>query len=113
MKTSITAFLLQLPPDKQRLVHLLHTEIQCYIPDIQSSIKWGIPFYSLQHPLCYLNPRPEHLIVGFYYGAQMPNRAGALTGTGSQVRHWCISWDTETPDVALLHELLEEALDYK
>lgn len=111
MSESPTAFIAQLPLEQQMLTQFLHEFLLREFPELRAKIKWQIPFYTRHHNLCYLNPKPEKLILGFVYGAFLPNQSGALVGEGKQVRHLELEWKEEL-SIPLLRELLEEAIQY-
>ena len=109
MPTSVTAFIAELPPEQRELTQFVHEFVLREVPEATAAIKWAVPFYSRRQNLLFLNPKPEHLIVGFYKGASLPNRSGALVGTGKQVRHFLLPWSAKVP-LDTLRELLAEAV---
>lgn len=68
---------------------LIHTDqrIKDLVPHVVGSIKWQIPCYHYKTNLCYLNPKPNHLDLGFMKGILLSNEQGLLVGNGKQVRY--------------------------
>lgn len=98
-------------PEISDLIAGTHTLILSLVPQAQASIKWNIPFYTYIRNLCYLNPKKDHIYIGFPYGVHLSNEQGLLETAGrKQVRTISIYKlkDLETP--ALAEVILEAAL---
>ena len=95
---------------EQRLVLLqLRELILDAAPHIQEDLKWKIPFYSYQGLLCYLNPQPGCVALGFCRGALLSNQQGLLQGDGKEVR--LLKINCKTPILKEeIRELLQEAM---
>lgn len=78
-------------------------------PQIEESIKWKIPFYSCQGLLCYLNPLPGGVALGFCRGALLSNEQGLLSGDGKEVRLLFLPTGSSLP-LAEIRQLLQEAI---
>lgn len=51
-------------------------------PAVDEKISYGVPFFSYHGPLCYLNPVPGAVDLGFVRGAELSNEQGILQGKG-------------------------------
>ena len=81
-----------------------------FVPQIEESIKWGLPFYHIgKGNICYINIRKKEVVLGFYWGAKF-RIPELLEGDGVQVRH--LVFRDESFDEAILKTLLEEALEW-
>jgi hypothetical protein len=78
-------------------------------PQVEEAIKWKIPFYCCQGLLCYLNPQPEGVVLGFCRGAQLSNDQGLLTGEGKEVRLLFLPSGSPLP-LPEIRQLLQEAI---
>jgi len=69
---------------------------------------WGLLGYDCPRYFAYLVPMPDHVRLGFERGVLLPDPAGLLRGTGTQVRHVELRRlaDLRTPALA---DLLREA----
>ena len=56
----------------------------------------------------YVNAFKDHVNVGFFHGARLPDPAGLLEGTGKRMRHVKLIPGAATRDAAL-HQLIETA----
>jgi len=82
-----------------------------FVPQVEESIKWGLPFYFIgKHNLCYIHIRKENIRVGFYKGALF-RTPELLEGDGTQVRHH-VYREGDQFDEAVLKVLLEEGLEW-
>ena len=56
--------------------------------DVQAIFHDGYPMGCVDHaPFAYVNVFTHHVNVGFFYGAELPDPAGLLEGTGKRMRH--------------------------
>ncbi|EMR03427.1 DUF1801 domain-containing protein [Cesiribacter andamanensis] len=95
--------------EQRRLMLQLRELILQAAPAIEESLKWKIPFYAHQGLLCYLNPTPGGICLGFCRGALLSNAGGLLTGEGKEVRLLHLTSDTPLP-LDAIRQLLQEAL---
>lgn len=109
MHPSVDLFIESQTPEKQQLLQHLRSLILSSAPYVEESIKWNIPFYSAGGLLCYLNPQPKGVILGFCRGALLSNPEGHLQGTGKEVRLLLLSPGTSLKEDRI-RELLQEAL---
>ena len=59
-------------------------------------------------PFAYVGAFKAHVNVGFFCGAQLPDPAGLLEGSGKRMRHVKLTPDEE-PDAAALGALIDAA----
>lgn len=45
-------------------------------------IKYGVPFYALREPVCYVSAAKRHVTFGLLRGVEVEDASGLLTGTG-------------------------------
>ncbi|MEM9022173.1 MAG: DUF1801 domain-containing protein [Bacteroidota bacterium] len=106
---SVAGYLAALPADLRPVAEALRAIILSTAPGIEELIKYKIPFYHHQGPLCYLNKQPEHMVLGLAKGAELSNASGILTGTGNTVRHVRVYTIQDLPEAAI-REVLQEAI---
>jgi hypothetical protein len=53
----------------------------------QRTAGYGVGPRKMTEQFCWLAPAAKHLVFGFYYGAELPDPAGLLSGTGVRMRH--------------------------
>lgn len=44
-------------------------------------IKWGVPFYALRGPVCYVSAAKAHVTFGLLQGVHVEDASGLLVGT--------------------------------
>jgi hypothetical protein len=75
------------PPEVRELLlaahHFLHENLP---PFATSTIKWGIPLYSLRRNFCYLNRHRDHITLGFPHGYKLTPRPGVLLGESEKLK---------------------------
>lgn len=52
------------------------------LPGCAVGIKWGVPFYALRGPVCYISCAKEHVTFGLLMGVDVEDPSGILEGTG-------------------------------
>jgi len=80
--------------------------------NITEEIKWGMPSYSENGNVCYLQPSKKHVNLGFYEGASLTDIDSLLEGTGKQMRHIRIK-KLEEIQPEKFKFLIQEALELK
>jgi hypothetical protein len=48
---------------------------------------YGVGPKKTSEHFCYIGAHREHVNLGFYYGAELPDPKGLLEGTGKKLRH--------------------------
>lgn len=56
-------------------------------PGVSEAIKWGIPTFMMERNLFYLNPKNDHVVLGFVAGAQMVEFRGVFDHVAAEVAH--------------------------
>lgn len=70
---------------------------------------YGLGPKKMSEHFCYIGVHSEHVNLGFYYGADLPDPDGLLQGTGKAFRHIKIG-DTEQLERQEIRDLLEAAI---
>ncbi len=92
------------------LLNECHQVITQTLPEVQGSIKWRVPFYHYgKKPLCYLTPKPKHIIIGFVKGIHLNNYHQKLVGNQKQIRHFIVKSHENIWSDDLIGTLLEAA----
>lgn len=76
-----------LTPELEEIASSLRQVILEVEPAITESIKWSRPVYSGKGNICSIDPAKDHLNLGFFDGASLPDPSGLLEGTGKNHRH--------------------------
>ncbi len=76
-------------------------------PNAQEDLKWGQPWSAGKNGVCYIAAFRDHINLGFARGAELPDPAGRLEGTGKGMRHVKIRNPKEID--AAVKSLLREA----
>jgi hypothetical protein len=71
-------------------------------------IGYGVGPRKMSEHFCYIGTAKRHVTLGFYYGAQLPDPAKLLEGTGKLLRHIKIVTGDQLADPAV-RRLLEAA----
>ncbi|MEE3370085.1 MAG: DUF1801 domain-containing protein [Planctomycetota bacterium] len=66
----------------------LRTLIQKAIPTASECIKWGVPVYEQNGPVCSLRKAKDYVALQFHLsGTQLDDPDGLLEGSGKNMRH--------------------------
>jgi hypothetical protein len=76
----------------------------------QRIIGYGVGPKKMSEHFCYIGVHREHVNLGFYFGADLPDPKGLLEGTGKKLRHIKVREVEEIVHPAL-HALLQTSLD--
>jgi hypothetical protein len=77
----------------------------------QRIISFGIGQKKMSEHFCYLGLFKNHMNLGFYYGADLPDPQGLLEGTGKLLHHIKITSGDQL-EMPVVHRLLEAASQY-
>ena len=95
---------------QHELLLLLHNFITGY-DNIQASIKYGIPFYSLTKPICYLNPQKKGGVeLVFWNAAKMKKSLPILDMKNRKWMAGITYTDISNLDFELLDEIIQESI---
>ena len=76
----------------------------------QKIIGYGVGPKKMSEHFCYIGAFSEHVNLGFYYGAHLPDPQGLLEGTGKKLRHVKVREVEEVAQPAL-DQLLQSSLE--
>jgi hypothetical protein len=75
--------------------------------DVAEEMKYGIPFYSREGMVCYMNVNKSGVTLGFICGSQMSDTFGLFTGKSlKMVRHIVL------PSIDFIREKQDEITNY-
>lgn len=76
-------------------------------PDVIEEMKFGVPFYSRQGMVCYMNINKSGVTIGFICGTQMSDTFGLFSGKSTKlVRHIAL------PNVDFIRENHDKITNY-
>lgn len=81
-------------------------------PEVQETIKWGMPFFEYKGPLCHFAAFKAHAVFSFWKGSIMDDPDGILEETGKTAMGHLgrITSLAELPDPAVLIRYIREAM---
>lgn len=83
----VDKWIINLEPNLREIANVLRDVIFKAEPAITESVKWSRPVYSHNGNICSIDPAKDHLNLGFFEGANLPDPEGLLEGTGKEHRH--------------------------
>ena len=96
----------------RKLIHHILPEVMEVAWVQQKNIGFGTGLKKKTEHFCWLMPASKHVTLGFNYGAELPDPAQLLEGTGKLFRHVKISSAEQLKDPALI-ALLRFATTYR
>lgn len=69
--TRVEEYLLEQPSPAKEMVQKLHSIFLSCAPQMESKLTYNIPFYYYFGRLCYINPKPVGVDLGFCRGAML------------------------------------------
>ncbi|MCH8342856.1 MAG: DUF1801 domain-containing protein [Planctomycetes bacterium] len=85
--SNVDTYVKKLPADTRAVVEALRRLIVAVAPNAREELKWGQPWYAGTKGVCYIAAFKDHINLGFARGAELPDPAGRLEGTGKGMRH--------------------------
>lgn len=76
----------------------------------QRIVGYGVGPKKMSEHFCYIGAHREHVNLGFYYGAELPDPEGLMEGTGKKLRHIKVR-DTEQIDTSSLRRYIQSSLE--
>ena len=76
----------------------------------QRIIGYGVGPKKMSEHFCYIGVHREHVNLGFYFGADLPDPKGLLEGTGRKLRHVKVREVEEIAQPAL-YDILQSSLE--
>ena len=105
------AYILDQAEPYKTILLLLQSLIEQNVPGVLLRYKYRIPFYYLEgKPFCYLNQSGDYVDLGFYNAARLTRHTDKMETRGRKVMKSLRYRNVEEIDVAVLTEVLEEAL---
>jgi hypothetical protein len=108
----------QASPEVEALARSARALILRVMPDAvelvwprQNISSYGVGPKKMSEHFCYIAIFKAHINLGFYYGAELDDRAGMLEGTGALMRHIKVKSPEQLDDPSL-RTLVEEASTY-
>ena len=98
--------------ETRKLIHHVLPEVVEVAWVRQKTIGFGTGIKKNSEHFCWFLPASKHLSVGFNYGAELPDPAQLLEGTGKFYRHVKIRSAEQLKDPALI-ELLRFSTTYR
>lgn len=84
------------------LARRLRATVREEVPRVLEGIKWRVPFFFLEGPLCYISPARAHVTFGIARGTEVRDPWGLLSGTGrSPITRAVLRPDRPYPEPAL------------
>lgn len=84
---AIEGFIASQPEPARSLLWLCRDYVHRNAPGVSEAIKWGVPTFMLERNVFYLNPKGDHVVLGFVRGAQMPGFQGVFDHVAQEVAH--------------------------
>jgi len=76
----------------------------------QKIIGYGVGPKKMSEHFCYIGAYREHVNLGFYYGAELPDPRGLMEGTGKKLRHIKVK-NIEKVDQPALRDIIQDSLE--
>ncbi len=88
-RASVKELLERCVPSVRRVVEAARRRILATVPGATERLRagWGILGYDAPRYFAFVAPMADHVRIGFERGVLLPDPAGILEGTGTQVRH--------------------------
>ena len=100
----VEAYIEKAAPEVRPLLTALRETVRETLPRAREELRWGKPVYSELSPICVLEAGADHVTLGFFKGADLPDPGELLLGLGSRLRYLKVEVGEEIPreDVAVL-----------
>lgn len=105
----VDAFIGKLEPPIQGVAMTLRQLIRETAPEVQETIKWGMPCYEYNGLLCSINPAKAYVNLQIFRSAELTDPDGLLEGTGKAMRHVKVRSTDSMPSQGI-RALLKEAI---
>lgn len=113
MSVAVDHYLLKLSEIDRTIVESLRFIVKSSHSEIIESLKYGVPFYNLGRPMCYISIRKDGVVyIGFMNGKKMESRFGVLKSEKlKRVAHFDIpTIDYLIDNEDLVREVINEAV---
>lgn len=98
-----------MPQEQRQLVDFLQQVIKNVHPEVTGRLAYGIPFFYLKKPLCYLNPKKNGVDVGFLQGQELSKSFMLITAKRKRVASLFFNWEDDV-NLKYLQEVLKAAI---
>ena len=95
----------------QRILIHLRQLIHDTVPQIQETMKWGMPFYDHKGPVCQMAAFKQHCSFGFWKGSLLSDPHGLLERSDAMGNFGRITALTDLPADDILKQYILEAVD--
>lgn len=90
------------------IIRELREIVQSTVPKAEESIRWGMPVYELNGPICYIKSFRNQVHLGFWRGNQLKDPKGLLCQSMEKMRHIHLT-DLSQIQKSPIRELLKSA----
>lgn len=84
---AVEGFISAQPEPARSLLWLCRDYLHRNAPGVSEALKWGVPTFMMERNLFYLNPKGDHVVLGFVSGAQMAEFRGVFDHVAAEVAH--------------------------
>src|SRR5262245_7492463 len=91
----------RLKPEQREIAATFHRLVRSAAPSIESSLKWGMPFYTKDGMLGGIMVAKKHVSLFFVKGARLEDPKKILTGSGKGMRAVRVTSSKEIPAAAV------------
>ena len=84
---AVEAFIAAQGEPARSLLWLCRDFLHRAAPGVTEAIKWGMPSFMMERNLFYLNPKGDHVVLGFVAGAKMVESRGVFDHVAAEVAH--------------------------
>ncbi|MEK6975027.1 MAG: DUF1801 domain-containing protein [Candidatus Thermoplasmatota archaeon] len=85
--TPVEGFIASQPESARFLLGLCRDYLHRTAPGVSEALKWGVPTFMMERNVFYLNPKGDHVVLGFVAGAQMLEFRGVFDHVATEVAH--------------------------
>jgi hypothetical protein len=84
---NVDAYFYALNPGVRGIARQLRNIVKEASPQIEESLKWGMPVYAQNGLVCCIMATKSHVSFIFYSGARLADPRGLFEGQGKKMRH--------------------------
>lgn len=83
----VEGFITAQPEPVRSLLWLCRDYLHRNAPGVSEALKWGVPTFMLERNVFFLEPKDDHVVLGFAAGAQMAAFRGVFDRVLAEVAH--------------------------
>ena len=107
----VDAYIEGLGGARAELVQGLRELVREAVPEAKEAIYWGVPFFFIGGPICYLSAARKHVTFGLTRGDEIAGDSGLLEGTGAtSIRKATIKLHSPVPEAAIRDWLVQSVM---